>query len=172
MKYVSAFNTSNHPNATGIKIIKSQEWSGAGNQATGSERLTFINVALWKDNFGIKLIPPKNPAYVSYSLRGDGEREHFESASLAKILSPCRECALIKLDIEGSELAVLESFVRMRELKPEVILFELDFLREPKMSDFFRFLRITLHLRRLGYRLLRIDGFNVSLIRIMDIIVI
>ena len=127
--------------------------------------LSFINKAIWKDNEGVMLIPPDNPSHVSYRLRGEGKSEFFETVSLADLLSECKNVKLIKLDIEGSELEILDSLVFEDLERIEALLVELDFLREPKISDAIRFLQIARKLRDSGYFLLKREGLNLTLLR-------
>ena len=167
--YISSFSTDSFLNLRGIRTITSATQNLSSAEIIGPERLIFINKALWKDNGGLKLFPPDNPRHVSYSLRGKGDGESFETISFREILSSKQKVKLIKLDIEGSEIKVLDSLVRLEKECPQILLFELDFLRKPRIFDTLSFFRIAFRLSNLGYKLLKLDGFNVSLAKVQEI---
>ena len=127
--------------------------------------ISFINKAVWKNNNGVVLIPPDNPKHVSYRLRGPGRGELFDTVSISDLFSEYKNVKLIKLDIEGSELAIL-SKIALENLKTvELLLIEFDFLRHPRISDFLTFCLIAVKLRFGDYFLMKREGLNFTFIK-------
>lgn len=84
-------------------------------QSQTEPKFIFEACALAREDGTIDLIPPKNPEYASYTIAdtASGQGFTFPAKSLRTILAEtgCVEIDLLKMDIEGSEYAVIDSII-------------------------------------------------------------
>lgn len=127
--------------------------------------IEFQNKALWNRDGYLSLVAPENPEHVSYSISGKGKNiTSFPCVDILKIMEQETDIALIKIDIEGSELNVLKRALDSKNI-PGQILVEFDFLRNGRMNDWIKFIRVLRKLRNRKYKLTFKSGLNISLYR-------
>lgn len=133
--------------------------------------LEFLNVALWSDSCGLRLVPPAEEKYVSFRLP-KSKSEHltatsFQSTTIDLIISrfyqlfDSKTSLIVKLDIEGSEVEVLKHMVSI-SIQPSQILVEFDILRYATISDAFRCIALSTQLAFLDYIPISIRGLCVN----------
>lgn len=132
------------------------------------DQLTLVDKALWNTNSTLKFYMPKNPAHVSHSItnvandyREDTGHIFVQSATLTEILNLlgiCKETiGLLKLDIEGAEIEVIESMLS-NNILPAQLLIEFDDLAKPSKYAFRRVDQAVASLKKHGYVLAHADG--------------
>lgn len=132
------------------------------NQAHQIE-IVFHKKALWNKDGHLSLVAPENPEHVSYSIVGKGKNiTSFPCLDILNLMENESEIALIKIDIEGSELNVLTRALDSNRI-PAQILVEFDFVRNSGMADWIKFIRLLRKLRQRGYELTCKSGLNISL---------
>lgn len=125
---------------------------------------SFHPVGIWNERTTMRFHVPRNPDHVSHSVVNLQETTDFfvaEVVTLSDLMTSCGDdhIDLLKLDIEGAEMAVLE-WLLGTDLRPEVLCVEFD---QPQPIR-----RSRAMLRRLtsaGYRVRRFDGLNCLLMR-------
>lgn len=164
----------------GMRRITS--YSGTGIQSVTSYQLTRVNenhifyfpIALSNTCETLKFFAPENNAHQSYSAVYDNTRnEHIEvnAITINQVLLhnhlDKKNVELIKLDIEGSELNVIESILK-HKIFPRQLLVEFDDLNRLELlneSGIRRILRIYRNILK-NYHLVYSDGVsNFSFIR-------
>lgn len=136
-----------------------------GRRELPRDRFVLVRKAL-ADSVGSRhFYPPRNPEHVSYSLVADARRSAHPGmevatttcASLARETQIIgAECpALIKLDIEGAESEVLADVLRHGP-NPPVLCVEFD------RAGVHHTARDIVRLLRGGYRVVAVEGLNVS----------
>jgi FkbM family methyltransferase len=130
---------------------------------------TFVDCAVWSSDGYLELFAPENPAHVSYSavnLQHTSESIRVRCKTIRSLLDEfgITRLALLKLDIEGAEYAVLRSMIDEGVL-PEQLLVEFDQINQP-LSVFFWFelYRVLKALREAGYRLVHRERANYSFV--------
>lgn len=141
------------------------------------QRVFFINKALWKDCAGLMLERPKQSEHVSFKKPSSTSTdiEWFESTDLPTVLNNLNTWAprwksqkiILKMDIEGSELVVLNSFLQGK-WRPYQLLVEFDILRNGSLKAVIDWLLTLLRLRLQRYRIVNSEGFNVTFMRIKN----
>jgi FkbM family methyltransferase len=132
-----------------------------------SENIKFHNVALWNENKRIKFFLPKNEVNVSHSIinyqNNYSENTPFievDAVTLENLCDsggiPVSSIVLLKLDIEGAEIEVLESILSIG-VRPRQILVEFDELNVPNKRGIERVDRAYKCLLRSGYNLIHTD---------------
>lgn len=127
------------------------------------ERFSFFPIGLWKEDTTLRFFAPENPHNVSHSvLEAGGQGSYFEA--------PCRrlssfmreqghtELGLLKMNIEGAELAVVDSLIE-DNIRPLVILMTVD-----HPSYFYSLGRLR-RLIRFGYELVNVNGRAYTFVR-------
>jgi FkbM family methyltransferase len=133
-------------------------------------RFEFLPVALWSADGSLRLYAPRDPGHVSHSATNlQGTREFIEvpAARIETLLAPrgIAELALLKLDIEGAEYAVIDALLA-GSLRPAQLLVEFDEINQPQSPAVgTRVGRRTRALLAAGYRLVRVDGANFLFLR-------
>lgn len=131
---------------------------------TFPEGFTFLPVALWREDTTLTMYAPRDPSHVSYSagdIQGTGEAVEVPARSVASL---ARELGhetidLLKMDIEGAEGPVLDAMLR-DGVRPRVLAVELD---QPELP--WRTVERVKSLRRNGYEVVALDGWNLTLVR-------
>ena len=109
-----------------------------------SENFVLLNKAIWsKNNSDLKLFYPKNSEFVSLSMNkgANFDEKNFFLAKTITIKEIIKENKLekidiIKLDIEGAEINVINNLLMEPELLPDQITVEFDLRRNPSLSSF------------------------------------
>lgn len=133
-------------------------------------RFEMIGAALWREDGSLRLFAPKNPAHVSHSalnLQHTSEYIEVPARRVATVLAErgVAELALLKLDIEGAEYAVLDDLVSSG-VRPAQVLIEFDELHSPFSP--LAFVRIGQRIRALraaAYSLVATERSNFLFVR-------
>ena len=141
---------------------------GPANYALGgfdAARFEFLPVALWSSDGGLRLYAPRDPAHVSHSAANLQHTTEFIEVPAVRIDTVLAErgiaeLALLKLEIEGAEYAVLDALLA-GSLRPAQLLVEFDELNAPQSPAVGA--RVGRRVRALlaaGYRLARVADAN------------
>ena len=147
-------------------------YSNDGNQSVSSYDLRKINksclhymeLALSDKKGYYKFYSPLNQKYVSHSLINNSNLSHnfFQVytttySELSKSIDLAVSC--LKLDIEGSEISVIEDVMNSTHL-PLQICVELDFIKTNKISAQKKLNSLVNRLEQKNYKLLHVEGFE------------
>lgn len=127
-----------------------------------SEQLILEPFALWTEETTLRFFTPENPDHVSHSLvnfqndyRTDTAFIEVESHRIETVLDRHQiagdDLALLKLDIEGAEVEVLQDLMET-SVRPRQICVEFDELNKPGEIAFERVDRADAALSAAGYR--------------------
>jgi len=128
-------------------------------------RFKFAEVGLWNENATMRFYAPKNPAHVSHSivnLQRTGEWFEAKCQTLAAFCNSHQidKIDILKLDVEGSEYAVLENILE-NGLLPTVLCVEFDEIRNPLDGGLMdRIVNIIEAMQDAGYKLRHIENSN------------
>ncbi len=134
-----------------------------------SDSLILINKALWNQSTRLKFFEPANSRHVSHSVitypnEHSDMLPHIEVGSITLVelvrdlrLQP-QEIPLMKLDIEGAEIEVLEQAMLNTEFRPRQILVEFDELNNPSEWGFERVSKVHDLLTANNYRIVNTNG--------------
>jgi FkbM family methyltransferase len=125
-------------------------------------KLHFLPVALWNKSGTLKFWQPRDPNHVSHSATNLQRTSRFievEAKTVSQIAAEygISEIPLLKLDIEGAELVVLEQLMETN-LRPAQIAVEFDCISIPGPDTEGDLRRITDLLVSRGYDLVHFDG--------------
>ena len=134
------------------------------------ENFTLVKKALWNKNEKIKFYNPINPNHVSHSISNfqnnyskDTSFIKVQSITIDKLLNDLeinkQDITLMKLDIEGAEIEVINDCMNKGFL-PRQILVEFDELSNPSKNVYMRVTEIHDLLTQNKYKLLRRDGIS------------
>lgn len=131
------------------------------------ERFTFEPWGLWSSDTTQRFFAPTDPAHVSHSilnLQGTDEYFDAECRSLASAMRALghAQLDLLKLNIEGAELAVLEAMLEA-DIRPRVLCISFEAARDAGAAR--RTLSLLARLRARGWRLAARRGFICTLVR-------
>jgi hypothetical protein len=171
--YESYKSTSDNLDPTPYSTNGRQEPAGYFSTASTRSRISLIRKAISVDTKGVFLFPPKNSQHSSYSSTSIGDSDNkveFQSSSLFEIFgdinkengSKLANLIILKLDIEGSEFAVLMQN-KFTNPKPSQIAVEIDFMRELNRGYFAKLSNLVLLLKKMkdsGYRLANKEKSN------------
>jgi FkbM family methyltransferase len=126
-----------------------------------SDRFAFLPTALWTESGSIRMFAPRNPAHVSHSatnLQGTSTFIDVPAQDLSGLRHAFGDDRIdfLKIDIEGAEVPVLLAFTATDGALPGYLAVEFDQPQTVRTSR-----AIVAHLKTLGYRLVRTEGFNV-----------
>lgn len=124
-------------------------------------RFHLLPVGLWSENTKLRFYSPRDPSHVSHSVVNLQHTDTFFEAdcrTVAQVMSDLRHTHLdlLKLDIEGAEFAVLESLAR-DNVACKVLTVEFD-----QPTPLAGIVRSVARLRRRGYHVIAVDGWNVT----------
>lgn len=134
-------------------------------------RFEFLPVALWSADGSLRLYAPRDPAHVSHSAANLQQTRGFIEVPAARLESllaarEIAELALLKLDIEGAEYAVLDALLGGC-VRPRQLLVEFDELNQPQSPTVGT--RVGGRIRALlaaGYRLVHVADANFLFVRV------
>lgn len=152
---------------------KTSPYSQDGKQEISSYELGSLNAgnfelipkALWIHDESIKFFSPPNPNHVSYSILNYQNKYstqttfiEVECITLSQILSAksLETIQLVKLDIEGAAIEVVQDFLD-KGIFPRQILLEFDELTRPSIRGRKRILACHRKLLSMGYELIHRD---------------
>lgn len=127
-----------------------------------SSNFVLVPKALWNCRTSLKFFAPADPAHVSHSINSAQSMRHIEVEAITTndLLEQFRlagdDLQLIKLDIEGAEVEVIEDFLN-RGIRPRQILVELNDLNLPE-GPLHRVDKLDRKLRECGYHCIYSDG--------------
>jgi hypothetical protein len=93
-----------------------------------------------------------------------GVRTAFDSIDVLELLETDESFSLLKLDIEGSELVVLQRLLQSKNL-PKQILVEFDFVRISNLRMWSSFVMLLFQLKSRNYKVFSQEGLNISMVR-------
>lgn len=119
----------------------------------------FLPLGVWSEDAELKFFAPSNPAHVSHSAVNSQGTEGYFVAECRSVRSFMKELGhdrvdLLKLDIEGAEVAVVADLLSNGPL-PKVLCVEFD-APEPLRST----LRRVRQLNEAGYQTVQVEGLN------------
>ncbi len=133
-------------------------------------RYRLLPIGLWSANETVRFYAPQDDKHVSHSITNMQLTEKYfeaEVRTLAAVMAEHghTELSLLKLDIEGAELEVLES-VLDDSIDIDVLCVEFDCLtdRSPAMRT--RLRALLERLRRAGYQLFWLEGRNFTFTKV------
>lgn len=129
--------------------------------AIDRSRIIFINKALWVDNQNLlTLNSPRNPNHVSFSrvnrgfqiFRHRNGKFTFPAISIRQLLMTyeLKNLALLKLDVEGCALEILEDMFQLN-IHPGQLLVEIEEFNYPSLHNLLRVIKYKKLLRSAGY---------------------
>lgn len=126
--------------------------------------LKFLPVAVWTEKTTLNFWVPEDPSHASHSavnLQGTRSFIEVQALSIEEILNTAgfavQDLKLLKLDIEGAEIPVINQMLNT-SLRPQQLLLEFDEMQSPTRSAVGEIKGLILRLRREGYRLAHFDG--------------
>lgn len=142
----------------GLQPILSYDLS---NIRTG--QLAIVQKAIWINDEPVRFYTPENPDHVSHSIAVAAESDRafieVEAVTYAALFEKQkRPYSVLKIDIEGAEIAVLKSILDTGANPPRQILVEFDVLQTPGNYSRNAVEEIDRRLRECGYRCLHYDG--------------
>lgn len=113
----------------------------------------------------MKFFVPQDPTHVSHSVVNLAKTSNFFEAPCRRLSSLMRDLGhhtidLLKLDVEGAEYEVLNSMIE-DQIAPMVLCVEFD-----QPVPYKKTLAMVRKLIGVGYRLVNIDGWNYTFIRV------
>jgi FkbM family methyltransferase len=130
------------------------------------KRFDLVQKAVWNKNGTVKFFAPKNHNHVSHSIvnfqhNWSSETDHMEvpAITFSDLLREqgIKDLPLVKFDIEGAEIEVLEEMME-KEIYPSQILVEFDEITVPSKRSKDRIEKTHRNLVDHGYQLLHVDG--------------
>lgn len=132
-------------------------------------QLILHKLALWNKSGIVRFFLPKDTKNVSHSIvnfqNAYSDRTPFievEAVTLSSLIdsigASSRQFSLLKLDIKGAEIEVLEEFLTSDSMLPRQILVEFDELNIPSKRGLSRVDRVYNLLTDCGYRLIHTDS--------------
>jgi len=127
-------------------------------------RFHFLNCGLWSSEMTLRFHVPEDPDNPSFSVLKLTDSEEYVEAPCKSVPQLMKELGhdhvdLLKIDVEGAEYEVLKS-VLGGAVKPQTLCVEYDM-----PASFLRMHGSVMDLKRVGYRLVSIDGFNYTFVR-------
>ena len=123
--------------------------------------------AIWTYSGEIKFFEPKELKNVSHSIKPlnvttEKDRNYILVECVDILEISIEAYAILKLDIEGAEINVLERLLENRIEKnlPSQILVEFDVLRAGSVENFRNVVKIDKKLKNRGYQLVAVENFN------------
>jgi len=130
------------------------------------DKISYLNIGIWNKKEKLKFYKQTNPRYVSQSLIGNMFGNEYDEVVVDSIKNIMEKQGhdkidLLKLDIEGAEIKVLNNMLDDK-IYPRYLCIEFDLYlqRKDKNNETNKILG---RLIRLGYRVLKNDNYNVTL---------
>jgi FkbM family methyltransferase len=133
-------------------------------------RFIFVDAGLWDENKTMRFFAPKDPNHVSHSIMNLQRTNDWFEAKCMTLQTFCTsykigQIDILKLDIEGSEYAVLGNMIE-NGLLPHVLCVEFDELRNPLDGGVMeRILSQVKQLAKSGYKFRHLENSNALFVR-------
>ena len=133
------------------------------------DQLPLVRKALWVNHEKQRFYAPRNPEHVSHSIvnfqnehREDTDYIEVESTTLEALLSAFEigDLPLLKMDIEGAEIAVIGHMLSESSIRPKQICVEFDELAIPSLETKHKYELLDEKLRAAGYKCTFFDGHS------------
>lgn len=126
-------------------------------------RFTFVPVGLAGEPGELRFYSPENPDHVSHSIKNIQKTSTYFTAKVQTVSETMNQLGhdrvdLVKLDIEGAEHETIRRMLA-DDVLPRVLCVEYD---QPEPLSWAR--DTTAELRRAGYKLVKVDGLNLSFV--------
>jgi FkbM family methyltransferase len=136
----------------------------AAQVARDEPRFRFQPLGLWSEDTTLRFYAPRDPAHVSHSVVNPQGTDTYFTAECRTLRTLVNQCGhdridLLKIDIEGAEHRVLRSMLES-SIRPVVVCTEID-----QPVSLRQLWSTLIRLRRGGYRLVAVDGWNLTLVR-------
>jgi FkbM family methyltransferase len=134
------------------------------------QRLTFYPIGLSDDDQELKFYLPRDPTHVSCSVVNLQKTQEYFSAPCLRLASIMRQAGdaqvdLLKMDIEGSEYAVIRDLVAAAFL-PRILLVEFDEVHMPLDGNASERIREHIDLiGKAGMRCISVEGSSATFVR-------
>jgi len=130
------------------------------------DKISYLNIGIWNKKETLKFYKQNNPQYVSQSLIGNmfgNEYDKVEVDSIKNIMKKQGhdKIDLLKLDIEGAEIKVLNNMLDDK-IYPRYLCIEFDLYLQKKDKNG-ETKTLLGRLIKIGYRVLKNDNYNVTL---------
>lgn len=128
------------------------------------ETITFHPLGVWSSDGTQRFFAPRKNGHVSHSILNLQRTDHFFEAECRRVITHMHSLGhtrlgLLKLDVEGAELTVLDDLLRT-PLRPGVICVEFD-----QPCSVRHIARMVRRLRSADYALLAVDHWNYTFAR-------
>lgn len=129
------------------------------------EQIVLVPKAIWTDDKPVRFYAPEDATHVSHSIaRPSTMGRSYIEVEAATYSSICKnsddEFHLIKMDIEGAEIAVLEDILNDKRNLPEQILVEFDVLQNAGVRSRAQVESLDGRLREFGFECRHYDGLR------------
>ena len=133
------------------------------------DKINYLNIGIWDKEEDLKFYKQSNEQYVSQSLINGMFSNNYEIVKTKSIKQIMKEnnhnkIDLLKLDIEGAEIKVLEQML-IDEIYPKYLCIEFDlFLKKKDNNNGTR--NIVNKLLNIGYKILLNDNMNITFVKL------
>ncbi len=139
-------------------------------QGFEKHRFSFADVGVWNQDTSMRFFAPKNQNDVSHSIVNLQSTDAWFEAKCVTLRTFCdvhkiSQIDILKLDIEGSEYAVLRNIVKKGPW-PKILCVEFDEIRNPIDNSLMERIQSTLDLLgEFGYKFRHIENSNALFVR-------
>lgn len=130
------------------------------------EKMKLIDIGLWDEKTTLKFYKQHNKKYVSQSLMENMFSDNYDMVEVDTLSNIMKEnnhnyIDLLKLDIEGAEIKVLNNMVK-HEIFPKYLLVEFDLYLKRKDKNGETMRLIDDLTSKYGYKILKNDNYNIT----------
>ena len=145
--------------------IQRDYYKHIGNLHPNFNKISYLDVGLWREKTKLKFYKQTNPTYVSQSLIKEMFGTDFYEVDVDSIKNIMKEnnhdnIDLLKLDIEGAEIEVLNNMID-DEIYPKYLCVEFDLLIQNKDKSN-ETPKVVNRLQNAGYKILFNDNDNIT----------
>ena len=130
------------------------------------EKMKLVDIGLWDEKTTLKFYKQHNKKHVSQSLMENMFSDNYDMVEVDTLSNIMKEnnhnyIDLLKLDIEGAEIKVLNNMVK-HEIFPKYLLVEFDLYLKRKDKNGETVRLIDDLTRKYGYKILKNDNYNIT----------